>query len=369
MKYIRSTIKWIILILNIMAVLALILCSYAQYISPYDCPNVSFLGMLIIAPFIVTVIFIPIWLAFKSKYSLISVVAILICVGPLRTYFPLNPFAKSAPKESIRFMSFNTYGFGYQNKGWGDNDVLKYLVNVDADILCIQEIEGFMNDSVQMILHEAYPYVRCDNESKPILAVLSKFPIVDVEPMSEPGSNKAICLFKLLTNDGDTIAIINTHLESYNLSRDERETFNQMVQESADYHNYVQQPDTLQNGANLKETLSLFINKLKEANSKRSQQVDSLARIIEEISCPNLIVCGDFNDSPVSYTHQKLTQRLNDAFTRTGNGLGVTYNRNRMYFRIDNILVSENITPYKAKVDNSMRESDHYPIFCSLELQ
>ena len=40
-----------------------------------------------------------------------------------------------------------------------------------------------------------------------------------------------------------------------------------------------------------------------------------------------------------------------------------------MYFRIDNILISENITPYKAKVDKSIRESDHYPIFCSLELQ
>ena len=369
MRYVKKTITWILLILNIISILALILCSYAQYISPHDCPHMSILGMLLPAPLFFTILFIPIWLVFKYKYSLLSIAALIICASALRAYCPFNPFTAKPPKNALRFMSYNTYGFGYLQKSWKDNDVLNYIVNVDADILCLQEIEGFNDDSVQMILHEAYPYIMCDNEKTPLLTVLSKYPIISAEPIDYPDTYNSSCIFKVLYDNGDTIAIINNHLESYRFTRDERETFNEMVKETADYHNYGQHADTLQNGARWDESLSLLIDKLENANAKRSQQVDTLVEIINNITCPYIIVCGDFNDSPVSYAHQKLTRHLNDAYTRTGNGLGITYNRNHMYFRIDNILISENITPYKAKVDKSIRESDHYPIFCSLELQ
>ena len=80
-----------------------------------------------------------------------------------------------------------------------------------------------------------------------------------------------------------------------------------------------------------------------------------------------MIVCGDFNTSPISYTHRRLTEYLNDAYTRTGNGVGNSYNRSGMYFRIDNILVSPDITPYGAIVDKSIKTSDHYPIFCFIK--
>ena len=68
--------------------------------------------------------------------------------------------------------------------------------------------------------------------------------------------------------------------------------------------------------------------------------------------------------TPISYTHRVIAQNLNDAFTQSGRGLGVSYNQNKFYFRIDNILISKNLQSYNCTVDQSIKESDHYPIWC-----
>ena len=61
-----------------------------------------------------------------------------------------------------------------------------------------------------------------------------------------------------------------------------------------------------------------------------------------------------------------LTQKLDDAFTQSGKGLGISYNQNKFYFRIDNILISPNLKAYNCTVDRSIKASDHYPIWCHI---
>ena len=79
-------------------------------------------------------------------------------------------------------------------------------------------------------------------------------------------------------------------------------------------------------------------------------------------------MCGDFNDSPLSYVHFQLTQILNDSYTRGGNGPGISYHEGGMYFRIDNILCSDHWNVAKSKVCNRVNGSDHYPICSWLQL-
>ncbi|MEG2150049.1 MAG: endonuclease, partial [Bacteroidaceae bacterium] len=52
------------------------------------------------------------------------------------------------------------------------------------------------------------------------------------------------------------------------------------------------------------------------------------------------------------------------AFTQSGQGLGISYNQNKFYFKIDNILLSKNLKSYNCTVDNVIKDSDHYPIWC-----
>ena len=74
----------------------------------------------------------------------------------------------------------------------------------------------------------------------------------------------------------------------------------------------------------VKTGLRQLIRKLAEASAIRATQADSVAKTIAESKYPTTIVCGDFNDGSISYTHRILTQKLDDAFTQSGKGLGIS---------------------------------------------
>ncbi len=114
----------------------------------------------------------------------------------------------------------------------------------------------------------------------------------------------------------------------------------------------------------VKKGSRLLLGKLAEAAAKRAVQADSIARLVERYKDGLLIVCGDFNDSPLSYTRRVIGEELDDAFVQSGNGVGISYNRNGFYFRIDHILVSKKLQTYGCTVDRSVKASDHYPIWC-----
>ena len=79
-----------------------------------------------------------------------------------------------------------------------------------------------------------------------------------------------------------------------------------------------------------------------------------------------LIVCGDFNTSPISYAHRVIGRGLDDAFVESGFGMGISYHRNGFYFRIDHILTSPDLKAYRCTVDSRIDNSDHYPIWCNI---
>jgi hypothetical protein len=151
----------------------------------------------------------------------------------------------------------------------------------------------------------------------------------------------------------DTVMLINNHLESNKLTKEDKVVYESMLKS----------PET----EKVKSGARLLIRKLAEASAIRAPQADSIAQEIAASRYPYIIVCGDFNDTPISYAHRVIEKGLNDAFTKSGRGLGISYNQNKFYFRIDNILASKNLKPYNCTVDRSIKESDHYPIWCYLK--
>ena len=136
---------------------------------------------------------------------------------------------------------------------------------------------------------------------------------------------------------------------------------NKLTQADKDiYEEILKAPET----EKVKSGARLLLHKLAEASAIRAPQADTIAREIASSRHPSVIVCGDFNDTPISYAHRVIAQNLDDAFTQSGRGLGISYNQNKFYFRIDNILISKNLRSYNCTVDRSIRESDHYPIWC-----
>ena len=76
-----------------------------------------------------------------------------------------------------------------------------------------------------------------------------------------------------------------------------------------------------------------------------------------------VIVCGDFNDTPQSYTYNLLSENLNDSFKTKGVGFGTTYAGSIPALRIDYILTHEKIKVQSHKI---LKEnySDHFPVIC-----
>ena len=99
---------------------------------------------------------------------------------------------------------------------------------------------------------------------------------------------------------------------------------------------------------------------MKQAYIQRAGQVDILKEDIRSSPYP-VIVCGDFNDTPVSYTYKTLSKGLSDVFIESGSGAGSTFRGNFPYVRIDYVLYSPGFYSYfyhTEKVD----WSDHYPV-------
>ena len=100
----------------------------------------------------------------------------------------------------------------------------------------------------------------------------------------------------------------------------------------------------------------------------RAGQVVKVKEALSELDVDGSIICGDFNDTPISYVYAQMRRGMKDAFASTGFGPGITYHEDFFWFRIDNIMHSPNLKSYRAKVDK-VPYSDHYPLTTFLKVE
>ena len=112
-------------------------------------------------------------------------------------------------------------------------------------------------------------------------------------------------------------------------------------------------------------TLISIIRQIREASFERAEQVKILVSHIEKSPYP-VIICGDFNDPPTSYSYRKVRGNRKDAFVEAGSGRSTTYDIGRIAsLRIDNILFSDVFRAYNYKSPR-VYLSDHFPVMCRL---
>jgi endonuclease/exonuclease/phosphatase family metal-dependent hydrolase len=100
--------------------------------------------------------------------------------------------------------------------------------------------------------------------------------------------------------------------------------------------------------------------RLKKGFVKRALQAQELKESINASKYP-VIVTGDFNDTPVSYTYRSIRKGLNDSFFFFLHGAGFTYRGNYPPNRIDYILYDKKLTNSHFEIIKA-KYSDHYPI-------
>lgn len=93
-------------------------------------------------------------------------------------------------------------------------------------------------------------------------------------------------------------------------------------------------------------------------------QADLIAEEIKKCPYP-IILCGDFNDVPASYTYAQISKKLVDTYRNVDLNLGNTYNGNIPYLRIDYIFHSSHFKTCDFEI-HRIDMSDHFPVSATL---
>ncbi len=333
---------------------AALLISYISiFISPSKFWPPLFFGLYYIPIALWNLLLMIIAIIFRKKRLLIPLVALLPSLFFFDMFVKVGNEVPDEEKEGICIMTYNVGRYALSKEGKSKNetitDIREYLKLCDADIVCLQEVSVRYKDS--LIELPDYPYIYShffnDISSSFGNVILSKFPVRGGGKLTFKRSTN-LAIWADLRIDGSIVRIYNCHLESYSIS------FTSIVKR-------LFNRDTFSD-----EFISLH-GHLKESNIKRAEQVDRVVGSISECRMKT-IVCGDFNDTPMSYTYNRLQKNHKDGFVEAGKGFGATYSRLWPALRLDYILIPEEYSTTCHKIER-LPFSDHYPVITQIKLE
>ena len=308
---------------------------------------------------IVNLLFVPIWIFVRWQRLWIPVAALVLAYVPIRTFIPINFFSeKELPEDGICVVSYNVCGFGGNYKYEQAVDtVAGYLRRINANIVCIQEDHGGKGGDGFEKMKELYPYNDTIHFSNDVIfnsiGIHTRYPIIRKERLANASrSNGSIAYY--LQVDEDTIIVINNHLESTHLTTDERQRYQEVLKGEVERDSAEAQ-------------MLDIMRKLASHMADRAIQARTVNEYVETHSQYPILLCGDFNDTPISYARQIVATHLTDCFVSAGCGLGLSFNLKGFNLRIDHMMCSSHFEPIRCFVDNEMDASDHYPVVCWLK--
>lgn len=345
---------------NVFFALCLVLTYVSVYINPEQFWFAALYGLLYPFFLIINLIFLLYWI-FRWKWLVfISLVAILLGINHFNGFVRL-PYGNSGKhlKPHFKVMTYNVNLFRLYS--WSKlkpsySNVFNYIKNDSFDVVCLQEFylkEGKLNleQAKQQSGMDIYPsYILRRSTSAYGLAILTNLPVVRTGEISFPNSFNA-CMYADIVKGADTIRVYNLHLQSTRLKE---RNFNFLLRNEfkLDSKNYDELKDLL--------------TRLGVAFTKRARQVNLVVQHMRTCRYP-ILICGDFNDSPVSYTYHTLTAKLHDTFKDAGTGVVPTFSGLWPSYRIDYVL-RDKLFSTVSYASPRLKFSDHYPVVVEVQL-
>ena len=357
MKTVRYIIGLPLKIVSILMAVALLLSYLSVYINPEKMWIPAFFGLFFLPLFLLNILLGAGGLVIKHKTAWINICSLL----PSLFYLPLfvqirfsDPAPATDAARHLKVISYNVHLFGLLGKEKNMvtlPDIAGFVEKENPDILCLQEISTFDTARVNSAFKQ-YPYhhyhlsVRRNGAFFGI-ATFSRYPVMESGDFTFPNTNNR-CSFTDIVVGRETVRVYNTHLQSVHINLEK--TALRLQQE--EWRN---------------EELRDVSGRLKSGFIKRAQQVNRIRRHIDASPFP-IIVCGDFNDTPVSYTYRRMKGARNDCFTEAGNGILSTYKNLWPAFRIDYVFSDTLFDVLRYKIEKTAF-SDHYPVIVELRVK
>lgn len=352
-----------IFLVNIVAVLLLLMSYAATIINPQTFWPLAFLGLGYLPILIINVTFVLYWLLRRPKVALFTIIPILLGWNLLSQHLGIRAKSDEITKTdgALRVMTFNAHLFS-KVKGKTTNDiktqVAKLIEEVQPDLLTIQEyfskIKGTKQFTDQILEQGNFkefifePAMQSEHEGYGQI-IFSKYPIIysGVITKNEFGINRII--FADIVKGRDTVRVYNVHLRSFGLQSEDKA--------------FIQNPSTVPGD---EQTTKKLGRKLKLAFERRGKQALALREHIDTTRHP-VIVMGDFNDTPMSYSVNLIGKNLKNTFDEKGRGWGVTHYEMLPILQIDYIFCSKKFNVEKYKIIKE-KLSDHYPVWSDIHL-
>jgi endonuclease/exonuclease/phosphatase family metal-dependent hydrolase len=355
----------IFLFVNILLAISLVITYLSVYISPDTSWIFAFICMTYPFLLFINILFILFWLIFKKWFFIISLLSILLGWNSVKKSFQIQLKKPVQPltENSIRLLTYNVRLFNYYQ--WHKDTatwqkIIDFVLTEEPDVVCFQEfitLPGSKHDldnlkkKLALLSYSHINYThRIAGKINFGMATFSKHPIIHKQMIDFENSLNGIIYSDILAGK-DTFRIYNCHLQSIKLRNDYNDVLDSLI------FNY--------NEKHLGELMDISI-RMRQAFIQRALQVDILTRHVKSSPYP-VIVCGDFNDIPVSYTYNKLSSDLEDAFVESGSWTGTTFRGNFPYVRIDYVFYGPHFRAYRYQTAK-VNFSDHYPIITDLTL-
>jgi len=377
-KIASNTVSAIVGITTTILSLGMVAAAYAGYIDPELIPLAGVAVMTF--PFwvpVMVVVFVAdaLW---WHRSAVIASMALAVClpqivdVFPAGTSVPARDLIGNRSLRSFSLMSYNCSGwFDLTKKYTHDNPTANLILRTDADIVCLQESDNLKPRTLVHLtqaqvdsLHARYPYII---ETDWHLMLMSKFPACEVDLGLAGGDLNAdeTTAYKVDLGPGSPpLMIFSVHLQSFGFTPEDKALYGDIT--SLDADNPVKDNALARDSDLSRRIRSALIGKLSAANMRRAEQVKRLLAHIRRVSAGyNVVVCGDFNDVPCCYAlHQLESEGFRQVFPNTCRGYMATFNREKMWFRIDHVLWRGSLTPLRMHRISTLT-SDHYPLVTS----
>ena len=347
--------KAILGICGIVALLSSFLCSLCPLINPSVFVWTAFFGLGFWIIFFANVIILIILISLKSRRTLlIPIVALILSIpGIIKSY----SFGEKKQEEaSVKIMTYNISVFrDYKVKTRSVADVKQSLAILvkeqNPDVLCLQESgkwpQNTADEFSKMIGYKYYKINKINGNS-----YFSKFPLEDINSFENESISKFAEIKKVSVNKEVSFYLVNCHFNSFGISSEEIEYIN-------DTKNIVKDKEIYAKS---------LINKLTNGFRLRTANTKILLDKLPPKDDTPIIICGDFNDTPMSYTYnQMFNAGLKDAFLTSSKGIGKTYCGALPLLRIDYFWYND----YIEVIDyNRIKQtsSDHYPLVMTFNI-
>ncbi|RYY59161.1 MAG: hypothetical protein EOO05_14170 [Chitinophagaceae bacterium] len=366
----RRRINWrlIGIILHLVTAILFILVCLTPFLDPQYFWFIAILGLGF--PFLLAVVVLfLIWRAVqRSRWAWLSVALLLVGFQQVRAvmgfHFFQPAFEEVKQQKDLRVLYWNVERWDEPNKYKNGGVSFRRLMldaveEKHADVLCLQEFfepnhSKYFESNLAPLeamgynYHFFFPSSEMRNGTQLIgMIILSKFPIVDSIKYSfgHTPHSEGIIYADLLIN-GKTLRVMTTHLESSRMDK-----YSYMGPEG--------KPGKITKATRM-------VRKLRNAYTYRSGQAKFVKQQIDQSPYP-VLLCGNMGDIPNSYAYFTVKGGLQDAFLKTGAGLGQSFRFKSPTLRLDYVFADPRIKIRQFSTSQSPY-SDHFPIVVDIGL-